>query len=410
MLVLYAAVLFFLLISWEFAVSLSMIGLCALFLFQWHPERSRWHWRDGLGLAWARLRGDPVWLAAMVPFLLVLFSAGWSGDLAGTLDRLQVKVPFLLLPLVFAGLPVDGRAYRQFHYLLLALVAITAVPVLVKYFLEAELYHQALGQGRSLSTPSNHIRFSMAAALAVCGGVFLLEDGFYWRFRRERWLIGGLVVFLILFLHILAVRTGLLVLYAGMGLWILRYLLRRRAWFRGGLLLLLLALAPVVAYRTLPAFQTRMDYMRWDIREFLAGSQRDNSDSNRLVSMRLGWQIFREHPMLGIGIGDLRNEMHHRYAEQAPDFKPLIPHNQWIYMLAGSGITGALLFAAAFFLPLFSQRRYRMYPFLALHLIWFLAYWTEPVIENNFGISLLLLFLLPGLRMAPDQTSRPMVR
>jgi O-antigen ligase len=411
LLFLFGAAIWFLLISWEFAVSLSMIGLCGLFLFQWYPERRRWGWRQGPGQVLQRFRRDPSWLAAAVPFLLVLISALWSGDGAYTLNRLQVKLPFLVLTLAFSGLAVDARVYRQIHYLLLVLVSLAAIPVLFHYLRDAALYHEVLGQGRSLTTPSNHIRFSMAAALAVCGGLFLLEEGFVWLRPVERWLIGGLVVFLILFLHLLAVRTGLLALYAGLALWVLRYILRHRAWIKGALALIAMALGPWAAYHTLPAFQARMDYMRWDLREYLAGNQRDNSDSNRLLSMQLGWQIFREHPLLGTGSGDLRGQMHRRYAEQAPDHKPLIPHNQWICVLAGTGAIGGFLFLWAFLYPLFRRRRYRLYPFLVLHLIFFLSYWTEPVIENNFGISLLLLFLLPGLSFPDnDQTSSPLER
>ena len=399
LLVLFAIAIWFLLISWEYVVSLSMFGMVGLALFQWYPEKLRWGWRQTLPQALRRLRSDPSWFAAAIPFFLVLFTAIYSSDGDYTLNRLQVKIPFLVLTFAFAGLPVgEKRTYFQLHYLLLVLMCMAAVPVVVEYVSDPSLYNDLLRQGRHLPTPSNHIRFSMVGALAFCSGLYLYQQRFVWRNQKERILQVVMLIFLFGFLHLLAVRSGLLVLYVGILFSLARYIFLSRQWIRGGLLVFLLAATPVVAYFAVPAFHAKVRYMMWDIHQMTQGKDIDNSDSNRIRSMQIGWQIFRENPVLGIGIGDLRNEMEIRYQEQAPQFKSLIPHNQWLYILAGSGLLGLLVFAWAFFYPIFYKQRYRNDLLVLLLLIYFITYWFEPTIENNFGISILLLFLLPGLR------------
>jgi hypothetical protein len=64
---------------------------------------------------------------------------------------------------------------------------------------------------------------------------------------------------------------------------------------------------------------------------------------------------------------------------------------------AGTGIIGVLLFAFAFFFPLLYQKNYRNPLFLALHAIIFMSFMMENTVENNFGISLYLFFLLMGV-------------
>ncbi len=382
-----------------------MFGMVGLSLFQWYPEKQRWGLRQTLPQALERFRTDPSWLAAVIPFILVLLTAIYSADGDYTLNRLQVKIPFLVLPFAFAGLPLgDRRTYFQLHYILLVLMCLAAMPVVFQYMMDPSMYNDLLRQGRHLPTPSNHIRFSMVGALAFCSGVYLYQQRFVWFWHGERILQVVLLVFLFVFLHMLAVRSGLLVLYAGLVLGILRYIFLNRQWIRGGLLILLLAAGPITAYFTVPAFHAKLRYMMWDIDQMTLGKDIDNSDSNRILSMQIGWQIFRENPVLGIGIGDLRKEIEARYQEQAPNYKSLIPHNQWIYLLAGSGILGLLVFVSAFFYPLVHKRRYRNYLFVLLLLIYFITYWFEPTIENNFGISILLLFLLPGLRQSDTNT------
>ena len=242
LLVLFAIAIWFLLISWEYVVSLSMFGMVGLSLFQWYPEKLRWGWRQTLPQALRRLRSDPSWFAAAIPFFLVLFTAIYSSDGDYTLNRLQVKIPFLVLTFAFAGLPVgEKRTYFQLHYLLLVLMCMAAVPVVVEYVSDPSLYNDLLRQGRHLPTPSNHIRFSMVGALAFCSGLYLYQQRFVWRSQKERFLQVVMLIFLFGFLHLLAVRSGLLVLYVGILFSLARYIFLSRQWIRGGLLVFLLA-------------------------------------------------------------------------------------------------------------------------------------------------------------------------
>lgn len=389
---------FFLLISWEYAVSNCIFLMTLLFFVDWDWDGKRFGFRKNLASEFMLALRDPLLWVAMVPFLLVALSSLWSLDTEYLLKRLQVKLPFFLMPLAFTGLPCrTDKFYRDVHLILIMLVSIVSVSVLVQFGMDPGYYLDKLGRGQTLPTPSNHIRFSMAAALAACAGFYLVTHHRA-HFRKSVYMV--LIVMTILlffFTHLLAVRTGLVCLYFGLMLWVIfAFIQRKRRRLAGGILMLLFIM-PVAAYFLLPSVKNKLDYMRWSIEEMRQSNGMDTADSDRIFSIKIGWDIFKEHPLLGVGAGDIRQEVRTRYALLAPDRPVIIPHNQWVIILAGTGILGGIVFFGAFVWLLLSQRRYWNYLFTLLSGMYFLSYFVEPTIENNFGIVLLLLFQLPGI-------------
>lgn len=395
---LFGGALFFLFISWEYAVSNCIFLMTLLFFVDWDWDGKRFGLRKGLGAEFILALRDPLLWMAMVPFLLVAVSSLWTVDTEYLLKRLQVKVPFFLMPLAFSGLPCrTDKCYRDIHLILIVLVSMVSVSVLVQFGMDPDFYLDKLGRGQTLPTPSNHIRFSMAAALAACAGFYLLTHHRA-HFRKSVYMmLIVMTVFLFFFIHILAVRTGLICLYFGLVLWVVfAFIQKKRRRLAGGIVMLMFFM-PVAAYFLLPSVKTKLDYMRWSIGEMRQSDGMDTADSDRIFSIKVGWDIFKEHPLLGVGAGDVRQEVRARYALLAPDRQVIIPHNQWVIILAGTGILGGIVFLGAFIWLLLSRRQYRIYLFTLLSGIYFMSYFVEPTIENNFGIILLLLFQLPGI-------------
>jgi hypothetical protein len=62
------------------------------------------------------------------------------------------------------------------------------------------------------------------------------------------------------------------------------------------------------------------------------------------------------------------------------------------------------VFIVTFFFPLFYQKNWRTPLFLALHAVIFSSFFVENTIENNFGVSLYLFFLLVGLNFLSNSS------
>ena len=388
--------------SAEIVLSVAMIALCVLAVFQLYwTERGpqlglRATLRDNFRLLWKHQQ----FLVVMVPFFLVLLSATYSADVDYTLQRLQVKLPFLVLPLAFLSLPrFSRRELLGFLYGFVLLMVVACLYVALQYFADFEAINKAMSRGKAMPTPSNHIRFSLCVALAILAGGTLVQQGFYWRGRWERALLGVCTTFLFVFIHLLSVRSGLLALYLALGYLVFYWIYQSKRWLLGGAVGLFLLALPYTAYQTLPSFQSKIDYMRWDLDQYRQGRGAEYSDSERLLSLQLGWEVAQANPLFGVGAGDLKNHMAAAYTDRlGPTHPPRMPHNQFLTILAGTGYLGLGLFLLALFVPLFAKGHYRQPLFLAFHLVILTSCLFENTFENNFGISLYLLFLLLGMQ------------
>jgi O-antigen ligase len=396
-------------LSAEFVLSLSMIGLLLLALLELRIDGPsvRLQFRAGWQEVLARYRENPAWWVVAIPFLLVLVSLLWSEDRAYTLERLRIKLPFLVLPFAFAGMPaLQRREVLTILYFLLVLMGVTSLYVLFEFFDRYEEVMADIGRGGHLPTPSNHIRYSLTVVLAILGGVFLLIGPYRFRYRGERWLVGGLTLYLFLFLHLLSVRSGILSFYASAAVLLAAHVLARRKYRLGLALAVLLAGIPLLAYRTIPSFRLKVDYAYWDYLQFRQGIGGGYPDAERLTSMLVGMEIGREHMWTGVGAGDLRQEVKQKYASAAwRDYSFRMPHNQLVTVFAGTGIPGLMLFLCAWFYPLLYRGLYRQPAFLAFHAVIFLSLMVENTFENNFGVSLYLFFLLIGLNHLSEPPS-----
>ena len=349
---------------------------------------------------------NPAWRAHFPPFFrssLFWGLAGLYGYLVLTapltydwpyyLERLRVKLPLLILPVAWAGIPfwndTAGTGTPRHRTWLLYFLGITVLGVLIYYALHFHAVNEMITRGQAMPVPrSNHIRFSLLVAIGATVGL----DGWF-RYRSRISLLLGAALFL--GLHVMAVRSGLFTAYAGWlcvaGGWAFR--LRQYRVAAGGVAGLILL--PLVAYLLLPSFSTKFNYMRYELlHRDPAQDEREYSDAGRLTSIYLGLEVWQRNPVLGVGPGNLRAVMDEVYAERFPAVEGKRPHNQFVTALAGGGIVGFGLTVTCFGLLLFGGRRWRDPLFLGVFAILFLSCLVENTLETSVGASLFPFFIL----------------
>jgi len=337
-------------------------------------------------------------------FLLLLavpaVSGLWSDDTGYWLERVRVRLPFLVLPWAFANLPfLDERRRDLLLYVLVWTMVVLCIGVAVNFFLHRPEIMQAMYQGRPMPVPRNHIRFSLMLATAVVAGAWLWRRQFVWRYAWEHSVLGFAVLFLFGFAHFLAVRSGLVALYAAIVFLGLRWAWLRRRW--GTVLAAGLLAAGVFwgAVQTLPSLKQKWEYTVYDWQQYRQGKGATYSDSERWISMQTGWMIWKNHPWLGAGAGDLPAETQKILAEHFPQYHatPKLPHNQFLYLLAGTGLLGLALSLFAFLYPVFTFRGERAL-FFAFQVMVFVSFLVEYTIETAMGVAWYLFFTLWLLR------------
>lgn len=327
-------------------------------------------------------------------FILVLASGLYSHDLTTWLERLRIKLPFLLLPLAFFVLPKPTERHVNLTlYFIWALMMVGALASVGMYLADREAITEAITRGKTMPTPFNHIRFSLMAVFAAVSGYQLFRSGFVVKYRWEKWLLLGGTLFLVAFIHIWAIRSGLLALYLCLAAIIVYEIWRTRKFALLGSLLLLLPVVPLVAYYTVPTFTNKVNYMVYDLERFKEGDTAAYSDARRLRSMVVSWQAGKAEKWLGVGYGDIQSTMGAYYQAHYPELAQengLDPHNQFLYVFVGLGFLGLAVFVWAVFYPLWLAWRWRNILFICFNLIAITSLIPEYPLENQVGTAFYL--------------------
>jgi len=381
------------------ALSIGMIALVGNALFnQDLPANTRRFW------AWKPL---PV---LTLLFWIYLLTGLWSANQTDFLERVRMKLPFLVLPWAVLSIPRFDRAvYFRLLLYFFWLMAGAALAGLLVALPDLEATVEAYKQGHLLPTPIHHIRYSLLVVIAMAGGWCLYcqapAEGVV---RHRGGLLAGLV-FLFLYLHVLAVRSGLLGLYIWMGYLALRALMRSRNWKRAALLAVLAGGTVWAAYTFIPTLQNKIGYSLWSLEQFRKGEDITHlSDPRRLATLQAGWETGLAHPWLGVGIGDIRDATDEFLRAHYPTLAgmELMPHNQYLLVFAACGLTGLLLFLFATFFPLWWRQAWRDSMFTSMHLVLFSSFLVEHTIESQLGAALYAVFVLTGLRHQLDQKQK----
>jgi O-antigen ligase len=346
-----------------------------------------------------KLLSHKAYLSLTIFFFLILVSGLWSEDTHYLLERLRIKLPFLLLPFAFISIPsFTERQFLSLFYFLIILMFFSALIVGTNYLLDFENITENINKGKVIPTPMHHIRYSLMQAFGILAGIVLWWKRFYLKYKWERYFIAFITVFLFYFIHVLSVRSGLFVLYLSILFFSIRYIYLTRRYKLGLATILGLILLPLIAYKTIESFRAKVDYARRDMKMYNLGLGKDYSDAERIISFEAGLKIGNKNPFFGVGAGDLKKEVESYYKEHFIDIStPKMPHNQLISTYAGTGLVGLFIFCFAFFYPLWYHDNYKDELFAAFHLIVFFSFMVENTIETAIGVAFYSFFLLLGI-------------
>jgi O-antigen ligase len=385
---------------WSRALLSIIPGFLALVAFtdiQINPFRIKWVLtRDALNDS---IKSKPyVWVFALF-FLLYFVSILYAGNISEWWKLTHLKLHFLILPMCFSLLMPFTRKEYMLIMLCMVITAIwSSIWVQVAYYSQYDLFSKSLGYGGSLPTPINHIRYSVIIALSTVICFAFAADNWKIRYKWERWAYGLAALYQFYFLHVLSVRSGLVLAYAGLLLLILFYMQRMKRWKQLTIIAAILV-APVMAYKSLPGFQLKVNYTLYDLGKFKAGEGEDYSDAERWQSWRAGLILGNRHPVLGTGTGKFRSEMETYYRNELDQESWTRPHNQWINVFVIFGIGGVIVFTFMIIYPMTFSFFWKPPLLAVLYIMQALSMTVEHPLDTTFGTSLFLMTTLLGLSL-----------
>ncbi len=341
---------------------------------------------------------DKWWLIGFAWLGMYGISFFWSDNKADWLNAYTVKSPVLLLPLAFALLHAFSAKQLRIFTMSGCIIMLLVVGYSLHFYLENPTYYaeQYVYSHIFPTLPDNdHIRHSLSISLFVvwCVYAWVFLDN-----RLQRWLVGVTVLALSVYLHILAARTGLVVWYLFVFLWVMRYAMKK-SFVAGVGLLAVLCISAFVAVKTIPTLEKKVWYVTHSIELYKQGNMQSGySDIGRLISYKVAGGVIAANPALGVGSGDMRTEMLKGYDakfKEVPQEYRLLPHNQFFIVMLATGLIGVVLFTIWVIMPLswLKDGKRTFYLFVT----WFVLVLTlliEPMLEVQYGVFVYLFFLL----------------
>lgn len=342
---------------------------------------------------------------------LLTSDANWSD-----FERdLVLQLPFLVLPLGFWLLPPLPAIYlRNIWLTLIGATAVAAFLSSVNYILHFDQINELYLHSKVMPTEPDHIRFSLIITLAIAAGVLLIVKGNMKGRERSLWM--GIVAALALYLHMLAVRSGLMAFYSLGILGLLRLIFQERNYRQAIRLALCLVVLPIFSYLIFPTFRNKSANTQEDVGQVeRTASANSYSLVGRVYSYKVALKVIQENIWFGVGKADIEEEMASHYRNDFPLIQPesyIQPHNQYLYSTVAFGLVGLLIFIMGFYYPgLYTWPQYA--PLLyAQYTIVTLSFLVEYTLETQIGLAFSLFFLMLALEgskqsLLPDTEWRP---
>jgi O-antigen ligase len=319
-----------------------------------------------------------------------------SSNLSYGWNRIELKAPLLGLAIAFAGM---GKLREDKYNLLLSfyvlLCASTAFYTLLNFAFSYEAVTESYLRSKVMPTLINHVRYSIMIAMGAYIAYYLYRNEYRFGIISSKvFLYIGVLLFV--FLHVFSVRSGLVAIYGIITAELILFVIKTRRYKLAIGSFILMILLMVTAIRLIPTLQNKWVNTVSDMSTYIEkGYPNYNSLTTRFISYEAAFDIFKKHPIIGCGLGDIKDETDLFFQANYPMIDiPILPHNQFLFYLSATGITGLLLFCFTFYFPLFYKKNRRNKILLMQYVVLTLSFLTEPMLETQLGVAFSILFIL----------------
>ncbi len=339
-----------------------------------------------------------LWGMSLLFFLPVL-SGLWSNDVQAWADKIIIKLPLFFMPLAFAApFGFSKKEWLKLAFVFITLVTAGTIWSMFHYITNMPAVDESYLRAKSILTPlgNDHVRYSWMLNVAI------LLSAWLWITEKTatkfvRWFLVIITFWLILFLHILAARTGLFSFYL-MIIITLGWMIVQKSKPLWVITLFMLAVAlPIAAYFILPTFHNRVRYFMYDLNYFKEAHYLPGAnDAVRVISLKAGWNVMNEHPVTGVGYGDVLSKTQKWYSIHYPQMAEadkIFPSSEWLMYGAACGWPGLLLFGFIMIVPFLLRVKNKL-PWYLLNSTASFSFLFDIGLEVQFGIFIYSFIIL----------------
>jgi O-antigen ligase len=341
--------------------------------------------------------------------ILMVFSFLVSDNKAAGMQFLLRRLPLFVFPLTIGLIPLSRK---QRDSILLAGGVITSIGCLCSFGYAFYRYQQVNNSAWLYNDALTDLIRQQSIYTSVLVNISIYSFVHYLlNYRPTVWkkiMIIIAIAFLLGISYLLASRNMMLLLYASIFLFAVFIIINRKKYLAGLGLLATIAVAITVIFlffpKTINRFKelafTQFNYESQAKESHYAGEltpEQWNGANFRLAAWPCGWEVFKKKPVIGVGLGDKKDELVKVY--KAKKFQFAIStgknvHNNYLDILMSMGVIGLLVFLMGWaFLPLIRIIKNRDKVGFLILLTFLIAMITENYFDRSLGVVLFSFFV-----------------
>jgi O-antigen ligase len=348
---------------------------------------------------------NPYFLSALGIALIVPVSDLINGASMSEVFFIKLSLPLFIA--FFESIRINKVSIAAINRIVIIVLFATSCIAVLNFIFDSESVNKGYIYAKvmSIGKYSDHIRISVAI---VCSIMLAWYEYVNSSSKALRLLMALYIIGQVIFIHFLAARTGLVMLYAMLGIYALQSIIvQKKVWalaIIGALIVL-----PVVSFYTFPSFYHRIGFTYYETSFYQKMEYREgSSDGLRYYSMKAGMDIFENHKFIGVGYEQLPKASADWLISHFPKIKSyelLQPSSEYILIMAASGIVGFIVLMAYFLLPFVNRQNRRNSYFLSIYTSLLCIMIFEIFLENQYGCFVFGFFTSLAYSMVQRQST-----
>lgn len=325
-------------------------------------------------------------------FLIHLLGLLYTSNFRYAFKDLDIKLPLLIFPFLLLGRGIDKKTidFILKGFIIGCLIgSIGAFSNAIQLYVQTRDISKMLYEGMQFIMHSSYFALYLSFSIAY---LFFKLDAENSLFTKKNVAIFSLIFFFIMVIIFLNSRAGMIGLGVSFLFFLVYVILEKR-------LKLFYFLMSIFLMTSLFVFTTSNQifnrFKAINNETVSVSTSNINTMDLRMAILTIGFDLFKESPVIGYGTGDIKDVLIEGYKKEnfIKGFdRKYNCHNQFLQFLLAFGIIGLLVFSVSLIYPMFFAFFKKNYLFVFLILMLSFNFLFESMLETKAGVEFYAFF------------------
>jgi len=346
-----------------------------------------------------RLNNNRLTISLVLYFLIIAWSLIYTNNMESGLRSIETKFSFFVfpffLPFIFSDKDLANKTMKIFWIAGMAYIIVSLADATISFlsnhsvssFFYSELGVGFLKEGSFIHPTYASFFYNILFAYLALQWIQNSLKG------KHKWLVLLSLVFILIFIFMLSSKFGVLALIINILLLLWNYVKKTNQVMRAAVVLVLFSILSVIIVSQSPLkkrFESAYSAMK-------TSTHHPSSTQTRLDVWSVTSSIISENPILGVGAGDIRDELISKYQENNFELyveRKYDSHQEFLQTFASLGLPGIVVLLIVFLLlwkRSVASKNYLLFIFTTLFFVFGMV---ESMLERQAGVVFFVFFSL----------------